>query len=125
MNLIYANIDESKADLGLRHTYIPEVEWNIECDDNDRVSVECEYFRPAERTKYTTFSKEGSGGIDIDKIFRDKVKKINNLQINGKEIDTADKLLKYPSSIEIDALVNDVVLHLMNTESLNKEEVKN
>lgn len=124
MNLIYASIDESKADLGLKHTYIPEVEWNIECDDNDRVSVECEYFRPAERTKYTTFSKEGSG-IDIDRIFRDKVKKINNLQINGKEIDTSDKLLKYPSSIEVDALVNDVVLHLMNTESLNKEEVKN
>ncbi len=125
MNFNYKNVDESKADLGLNHTYIPEVEWNIDCDDVDRVSVECEYFRPAERTKYTTFSKDGAGGIDIEKIFRNKVKKINNLTINEKEVDTADKLLKYPSTIEIDALVNDVVLHLLNTESLNKEEVKN
>lgn len=125
MNFNYKQIDETKADMGLKHTYIPEVEWNIDCEEADRVSVECEYFKPAERTKYTSFSKDGANGIDIERIFRDKVKKINNLSINGKEIDSADKLLKYPSTIELDALVNDVVIHLLNTESLNREEVKN
>lgn len=125
MNLNYKQVDETKADMGVRHTYIPEVDWNIECEDEDRVSVECEYFRPAERTKYTSFSKEGTSGIDIERIFRDKVKKINNLLINGNKIETADKLLKFPSTKELDALVNDVVIHLLNTESLHREEIKN
>ena len=125
MNFNYKNVDENKADLGIKHTYTPMVEWNIECDDADRVTVDCEYFKVGERVKYTTFSKDGSGGLDLTRVFKDKVKKINNLIINGKEITSADKLLNYPSSVELEAFISDVVVHLIEADSLNKEEQKN
>lgn len=125
MNFNYKNVDENKADLGIKHTYTPMVEWNIECDEADRVTVDCEYFKVGERVKYTTFSKDGSGGLDLTRVFKDKVKKINNLTINGKEITSADKLLGYPSSVELEAFISDVVVHLIEADSLNKEEQKN
>ena len=125
MKFNYKNVDESKTDLGIRHTYTPMVEWNIDCDDADRVTVECDYFKVGERVKYTTFSKDGAGGLDLTRVFKDKVKKINNLVINDKEINTAEKLLAYPTSVELEALMSDVVVHLIEADSLNKEETKN
>lgn len=125
MNFNYKNVDENKTDLGVKHNYIPEVAWNIDCEDSERVSVDCEYFKVGERVKYTSFSKDGMGGLDLTKIFKDKVKKINNLFINGKEITSAEKLLGYPSSVELEAFISDVVVHLIEADSLNKEEQKN
>ncbi len=125
MKFNYKNIDENKTDLGIKHTYTPMVEWNIDCEDADRVTVDCEYFKVGERVKYTTFSKEGTGGLDLTKIFKDKVKKINNLVINDKVVDTSEKLLAYPSSVEMEALISDVVVHLIESDTLNKEEQKN
>ena len=125
MNFNYKNVDENKTDLGVKHNYIPEVAWNIDCEDSERVSVDCEYFKVGERVKYTSFSKDGMGGLDLTKIFKDKVKKINNLFINGKEITSAEKLLSYPSSVELEAFISDVVVHLIEADSLNKEEQKN
>ena len=125
MNFNYKNVDENKTDLGVKHNYIPEVAWNIDCEDSERVRVDCEYFKVGERVKYTSFSKDGMGGLDLTKIFKDKVKKINNLFINGKEITSAEKLLGYPSSVELEAFISDVVVHLIEADSLNKEEQKN
>ena len=127
MNIDIKNIDTKKADLGLRHEYIPDTEFNnaIE-DENEKVIVDCEYFRIGEKMNYSNISAEDKEvSMDFLKIFRRKVKGIRNLEINGKPVTTAEEFLKYPGVSELEALMMDVVLHIIRSDALTEDEEKN
>lgn len=124
MNLNIKNIDITKADCGLKHTYTPQVKWNLDCDEESRVTVECEYFKSGERMKYTLLNSDSSASIDFGKVFKDKVLKINGLAINGVPV-TPEKLIKAPAVPELEALVMDVAVHILSSDTLTKDEEKN
>ena len=129
MDLNIKNIDITKADLGLRHEYIPDTPFNLaEKDESKRIIVDCEYFAAGERMKYSSMDADESGknvSMDFRKAFKNKVKGIRNLTINGKAVTTAEELLKYPSVLELDALVINVVSHIMKSDELTEDETKN
>ena len=125
MELNIKNIDITKADLGLRHEYTPKTDWNLkEEDEEKRVIFDCEYFMLGEKMKYSTTSEDGVS-IDFQKVFKKKVKGIRNLEINGKPVTTAEELLKYPGVPELDALMVDVVAHILKSDDLTEDEEKN
>ena len=100
------NIDESKADLGVRHEYVPQVAFNLAIEnEEERVVVDCDHFLPGEMSKYMTTNEDREMAYDLRKVFSKKVKGIRNLRINGKSVTTAEAILKYPSTLELDALV--------------------
>lgn len=125
MDLNNKNIDTTKADLGLRHEYIPQTAFNKKQKEDEKIVVECEYLKVGEKVKYTTADEDGNASLDFIKMFKKKVLEIRNLKINDKPVVGADELLKYPSTIELEALVIDVCYHLLNSESLNEDERKN
>lgn len=126
LDLKVENIDTSKADLGIRHEYIPQVTFNLAIEnEEDRVVVECDHFRPGEMATYMSADRTDGIAYNIPKVFTKKVKGIRNLRINGTPVTTAEALLKYPSSPELDALVWDVALHIVSGERLNGDERKN
>jgi len=127
MELNIKNIDITKADLGLRHEYAPKTEWNLaEKDEEKRVIFDCEYFMLGEKMKYSTVAGEDNAvSIDFQKVFKKKVKGIRNLEINGKPVTTAEELLKYPGVPELDALMVDVVAHILKSDDLTEDEEKN
>lgn len=125
MDLNIKNIDITKADLGIRHTYVPQVKWNLDNPEEDRVSVDCEYFRVGERMRYAVVGADSSASLDFTKVFKEKVKGISGLAINGKAITTADAIVRLPAIPELEALMMDVVLHIISSDSLNKDEEKN
>ena len=120
------NIDTSKLDLGLRHDYIPTTTFNEVLDEKDKIVVDCEYLRVGERTSFTSVTREEEITMDIyRRIFAKKVKGIKNLVINGKSVTTAEELLKYPSVVELEALVLNVALHIVRSDELTEDEEKN
>lgn len=126
MNIDIKNIDIKKADLGLRHEYIPDTEFNNSIkDENERIVIDCEYFRMGERMSFSTVSEDKEVAIDFLKVFRKKVKGIRNLEINGKPVTTAEELLKYPGVPELESLMMDVVLHIIRSDDLTEDETKN
>jgi hypothetical protein len=125
MELNLQNIDITKADLGLRHDYIPQTVFNKKQKEDEQIVVECEYLKIGEKVKYTTSDEDGKASIDLRKMFKEKVIEIRNLKINGKSVVSADELLKYPGALELEAIVIDVCAHLLNADSLNEEERKN
>ena len=126
MDLNINNIDITKADLGLRHDYIPDTPFNMAIEDEeDRVVVDCEYFRLGEKMKYSTVNEDKEVTLDFQKVFRKKVKGIRNLKINGKAVTTAEELLKFPSNAILEALMMNVVLHIVDSDSLTEDEEKN
>jgi len=126
MNIDIKNIDIKKADLGLRHEYVPQTPFNLAIEDKDeRVVVDCEYFRLGEKMKYSTIDEDKEVTLDFQKIFRRKVKGIRNLTINGKAVTTADELLNFPGVPELEGLMMDVVLHIIRSDDLTEDETKN
>lgn len=126
MNLDIKNIDITKADLGLRHDYIPQTEWNLaEKDEDKRVVFDCEYFTLGEKMKYSTVGEDNTMSIDFQKVFKKKVKGIRNLSICEKPVTTAEELLKYPGIPELDNLMADVVAHILKADDLTEDETKN
>lgn len=126
MNIDIKNIDVKKADLGLRHEYIPQVPFNLAIENpEDRVVVDCEHFRLGEKMKYSIIDEDKDITFDFQKIFRRKVKGIRNLTINGKAVTTADELLNYPGISELEGLLMDVVLHIIRSDELTEDERKN
>ena len=125
MELNLQNIDITKADLGLRHDYIPQTVFNKKQKEDEQIVVECEYLKIGEKVKYTISDEDGKASIDLRKMFKQKVIEIRNLKINGKAVVSADELLKYPGALELEAIVIDVCAHLLNADSLNEEERKN
>ena len=73
MNINIENIDAKKADLGLRHEYIPNTQFNMEQPEDERIVVECEYLQVGEKVKYSTMSSDGEASIDIRRLFANKV----------------------------------------------------
>ena len=125
MNLNIKNIDTTKADLGLRHEYIPQTAFNKKQKEEERIVVECEYLKVGEKVKYTTTDEDGNTSLDFGKLFKKKVLEIRNLKINDKPVVSAYELLKYPGVLELEAIVIDVCAHLLNSDSLNEDERKN
>lgn len=125
MNINIENIDAKKADLGLRHEYIPNTQFNMEQPEDERIVVECEYLQVGEKVKYSTMSSDGEASIDIRRLFANKVKEIRNLKINGNAVVSASALLKYPGVLELEALVIDVATHLIKADELTGDERKN
>lgn len=126
MNLNIKNIDTTKADLGLRHEYIPQTAFNKKQKEEEKIVVECEYLKVGEKVKYATTDEEGNASLDFSKMFKKKVLEIRNLKINDKPVVSASELLKYPGgALELEAIVIDVCAHLLNSESLNEDERKN
>lgn len=125
MELNISNIDVTKLDLGLRHEYEPQTEYNLSLDEKDRIIVDCEYFAVGEKMKFSKIDENQEMSIDFIKIFRKKVKGIRNLIINGKPVTTADELLRYPGIPVLDALMTDVVSHILKADDLGEDETKN
>ena len=125
MDLKIQNIDTTKADLGLRHEYIPQTAFNKKQKEEERIVVECEYLKVGEKVKYTTTDEDGNTSLDFGKLFKKKVLEIRNLKINDKPVVSAYELLKYPGVLELEAIVIDVCAHLLNSDSLNEDERKN
>lgn len=125
MNLNIKNIDTTKANLGLRHDYIPQTVFNKAQKEEEQIVVECEYLKVGEKVKYYTATDNDGATLDFRKMFKQKVLEIRNLKINGKPVVGADELLKYPGALELEALVIDVCSHLLNADMLNEEERKN
>lgn len=126
MDLNIKLIDISKANLGLRHEYVPQTVFNLSQPEEDRIVVDCEYFRVGERASFVvSMDEDGQREVNFQKVFRKKVKGIRNLLINGKPVTTADEFLKYPDTVELSAILYDVCSHLIQSDSLNEEERKN
>ena len=125
MKLNIRNIDTSKADLGLRHEYVPQTPYNLSLDEDERIVFDCEYFRLGEKMRYSSIGEDKEVSLDFQKIFRKKVKGISNLEINDTPVTTAEELLKYPEVPELEALMMDVVLHIIQSDDLTEDETKN
>ena len=126
MELNIKNIDIKKADLGLRHEYIPETPFNMAIENEDeRIVFDCEYFHLGEKMNYSSISEDKEVTLDFQKVFRRKVKGIRNLVINGKPVTTSEELLKFPGVPELEALMMDVVLHIIRSDDLTEDEEKN
>ncbi len=126
MNIDIKNIDIKKADLGLRHEYTPQTPYNLAIENpEERVIMDCEYFRLGEKMNYSSISEDKEVTLDFQKIFRRKVKGIRNLIINGTPVTTSEELLKYPGAPELEALMMDVVLHIIRSDDLTEDETKN
>lgn len=125
MNIDIKNIDTKKADLGLRHEYVPQTKLNLALEEEERIVLDCEYFLLGERSSYSKVSDEEDVTLDFKKVFRKKVKGIRNLKINGKPVTTAEELLRYPGVPELEELMMDVVLHIIRSDDLTGDEKKN
>ena len=101
MNLNIKNIDTTKADLGLRHEYIPQTAFNKKQRDDEKIVVECEYLKIGEKVKYTTTDEDGNASLDFRKMFKQKVLEIRNLKINETPVVGADELQKIISIFKI------------------------
>ena len=125
MNIEIKNIDITKLDLGLRHEYIPDTIFNNSLDDKDKIVIDCEYFGVGEKAKFSSVTPDGEATLDLRKIFQKKVRGIRNLQINGKSVTTADEFLRFPSIPVLDAIMSDVVVHIVTADDLSEDERKN
>ena len=126
MNIEIKNIDNTKLDLGLRHEYIPTTTFNEELKKEDKIVVDCEYLRVGERTSFISMTSDEEVSMDVyRKIFAKKVKGIRNLTINEKPVTTAEEFLKYPSIMELDALLINVAVHVLRADELTEDERKN
>lgn len=127
MKLNIKNIDTSKLDLGLRHEYVLEAAFNMEAPEAERIVIDCEYLKVGERTAFLSVSAEDNEvSMDIyRKMFLKKVRGIRNLAINDKPVTTAEELLKYPSTPELDAILIFTGNHILNADKLTEDEEKN
>lgn len=125
MNIEIKNIDITKLDLGLRHDYTPKTNYNNSLDDKEKIVIDCEYFGVGEKVKYSSVTPDGEATLDFRKIFQKKVKSIRNLKINDKPVTTADEFLRFPSIPVLDAIMSDVVLHIVTSDDLTEDEKKN
>ena len=125
MDININNIDVSKLDLGLRHEYIPDTTFNMSLDEDKRIIIDCEYFGVGERLKYTSVDADETASLDFRKIFKNKVKGIGNLVINKKPVTTSEEFLRYPAVPKLDAILSNVVAHIVHADELTEDEEKN
>ena len=121
--------DPTKANASLKTTYTPNVQWNEDLPEEEKVTVEVEYLKSAVITDYMTTTRnddnEAGTRFDLRKIFRKQVKRINNLEINDHKLTKAVDVLEFPSNLYTDTLVQNVAAYLISSYSLTGEEVKN
>lgn len=126
MELNIKNIDNTKLDLGLRHEYVPDTKFNMSLDEDKRIVVDCEYFGVGEKLKYSSVdAQEETMSMDFRKVFKHKVKGIRNLVINKKPVTTSEEFLRYPGVATLDAILSNVVAHIIHSDELTEDEVKN
>lgn len=122
--------DPKKADASLKHEFTPDLPWNLELPEDERVSVVLKYLKSGETTSFYTFRKDedgekGAGYFDYRSMIKKKVIEIKNLNINGHDIKTADELLNFPSNSYTDSLVSSIGTHLVMAGTITEEEEKN
>lgn len=115
--------DKEKVNPRLTHTVYP-------LENNKDVSVECEYFKTGEIASYMDMSSNGRGNYRFRDIFKDKVTKINGIDVTvkgGKKIEVTDAktFLSLPSNSTLDAILLFVTLHLIASDDLTEAEEKN
>lgn len=108
--------DDGKAIATLEHTFYPY-------KDNEEVKVRCSYLTNSDINRFTT-----GNTLDLDRIIRDKVHKIEGIEItlNGKDVALTPKLLvSLPYNQELAALQMIICAHLMDSTKISEEEEKN
>lgn len=127
MKLNFSNLsartDKDKAIPVLEHVFQP-------LDDHPEIRVRCSYLKPGESLQYARTSADGIASIDFIGLFRAQVKGIEGLEVeysDGKSarITTAEEFLQLPSAGVLSRLLTSTCTHLLNTDSLTEEEVKN
>lgn len=129
MTINLKNVEVSKAGVELRHTFTPK-RINEGLQDSDKVRVVCDYFKTNEKMDYASYDKDGNVKFKFSEIFRDKVVEIKNLSVRDEldnllNLKTADDILGFISVPALESIVNEAVLHLLNSDGLTEDEVKN
>lgn len=126
MNIVLKNlktkVDAGKTKIELEHIFQP-------FDGAKELKVHCSYFRPGELTAYFTYDSDGKASADFQRIFRDKVSKIEGLSIEtDKEtikIESAEDLLGLPNLPVLSEIVMKTASHLISSDGLSEDEIKN
>lgn len=126
MNIVLKNlktkVDAGKTKIELEHIFQPMA-------DAKELKVHCSYFRPGELTAYFTYDSDGKASADFQRIFRDKVSKIEGLSIEtDKEtikIESAEDLLELPNLPVLSEIVMKTASHLISSDGLSEDEIKN
>nr|DAI52562.1 MAG TPA: hypothetical protein [Caudoviricetes sp.] len=127
MNIVLKNlrtkVDAGKTKIELEHIFQPFANGAKE------LKVYCSYFRPGELTTYFTYDSDGKASADFQRIFRDKVSKIEGLSIEtDKEtikIESAEDLLELPNLPVLSEIVMKTASHLISSDGLSEDEIKN
>lgn len=129
MNFKLKNIDATKAEPSLKHEYVIEKDWNL---DENPVSVTAKYLRAGETVQFIRTREDGSSTIDARELFKKKVVEIHNMTIedekgNKRNIQRPEDFLELPDdgSGYMTDIIMDVMAHLLNSNKLSEDEVKN
>ena len=94
--------------------YTPE--WNGNREDESPIKFVIKNMTPLDIEPYVTASKEETNtGEKMNQLFKDMVVKIENLEVNGENVEKPEDFLSIPSMVP---LFNEVILKV--TESINK-----
>lgn len=126
MNIILKNLktktEAGKTKVDLEHVYQP-------LKENEDLKVHCSYFKPGEMVTYFIYDQNGKATADLPGIFRDKVTKIEGLTVETEKdtlkIETSRDLLSLPTLPVLTDIVMNTATHLMSSDGLNEDEVKN
>lgn len=115
-------VDAGKTRIDLEHVFQP-------LKGEKDLKVHCLYFKPGEMTSYISYTQEGKASIDFQKVFRDKVTRIEGLSIEtDKEtfkVDTAEDLLALPNTPVLTDIVMKTAEHIVSSDGLTEDEEKN
>ena len=103
--------------------YIPEWNGNKELPEEEQISVEYEYLTAEDRNKYLLTDAK-SFGETARAVFRDKVKKIRNLDlvIDGKKVPAIpENILSAPDMYNF---FSEVSVEIITASQLTKEDKK-
>lgn len=126
MNIVIKNLktktDAGKTTVELAHVYQP-------LEDEKDLKIHCQYLKPGEMTAFFSYGQDGKAATDFQKIFREKVTKIDGLTVeaDGKEIkiETSEDLLNLPNIPVLSTIVINTAGHLLSNDGLTGDEEKN
>jgi len=129
MEINVKNIDECKASPKKTHVFIPKA-INEGREDEDKVKVDCQYFKSLEKLDYAKYDADGTVRYDLKAIFKNKTTSIENLALKDEnglryEIKVPEDALNLLSIPEIDGMILEVAMHIITSDSLTRDEIKN
>lgn len=126
MNIVIKNL-KTKVDAGKTHIELAHIYQPLE-DEKD-LKIHCQYLRPGEMTSYFVYGQDGKASTDFQKIFKEKVTRIEGLTVeaDGKElkIETSEDLLSLPNIPVLSTIVINTAGHLLSNDGLTGDEEKN